>query len=233
MTPVVHICDGPEELNRRALRIFLDHTESSTPKTVVLSGGRTPEGFYQLLATQKKINWKSIHLFMGDERWVEPTHPYSNQRMIRENLLSKIPLAEENFHPIETGFPPDECARRYEEDMGRFFKEREPVFDLIYLGMGVDGHVLSIFPGSDALYERDRLVVAVRTDFHPPGWRITLTLSVVNMARCVVFLVAGTEKAETVRRVLKGSSEGLPAGLVRPQRGELLWLLDRQAGSLL
>ncbi len=229
MTPSVHICDDLEELNEKAVGLFLDRLDGGGTKTVVLSGGRTPEGFYRLLATREDVDWQRIHLFMGDERWVPPDHPCSNYRMIRESLLSGLPLAEENFHRIETELPPHECAARYEEDIEHFFGGREPVFDLVCLGIGVDGHVLSLFPEDSALYEKDRLVVAVRRE---PGWRITLTLGVVNMARCVVFLVSGRKKAGTVRRVLKECQGGLPAELVRPERGIVVWLLDREASSL-
>ncbi len=232
MTPSVHICDDLEELNRRALKLFLDHTTGEGTKTVVLSGGRTPEGFYRLLARRSGVDWQGIHLFMGDERWVAPDHPHSNYRMIRESLLSGIPLPEENFHRIETALPPHECAERYEKEVKEFFGGK-PLFDLVYLGMGSDGHVLSIFPGDRAIYEKKRIAVAVSTDFHPSGWRITLTLPVVNMAQCVVFMVAGREKAETVKKVIEEPSGSLPAELVRPERGKLVWLLDREAGSLL
>jgi len=212
--------------------------------TVALSGGSTPRGLYRLLAGEGepalpgRIPWRQIHFFWGDERHVPPDHPDSNYRMAREALLSRVPVPPENIHRIpaenrDAAFAAEQYAQTL-HDAFRLTAGQFPRFDLILLGMGPDGHTASLFPGTDALRERERPVVAQWVETFQAS-RITLTLPVLNNAACVIFLVAGQEKAETLRAVLQGGGQPdrFPAQLIRPSQGRLLWMLDRAAARLL
>jgi 6-phosphogluconolactonase len=177
-------------------------------------------------------------VFFGDERCVPPDHPGSNYRMAREALLQKVPLPEANVHRIRAEIhSPSRAAFEYEAEIRKTFgldPVSAPRFDLILLGMGADGHTASLFPGTAAISERDRLVVAhwvPRLD----SQRITMTLRVLNAAELVIFLVAGEEKATAVRAVLQsGTTENaLPARLVDPLDGRMIWMLDRAAAEKL
>ena len=209
-----------------------------------LSGGSTPTSMYRELNVQQSTEpfptgfWESVHFFWGDERDVPPDHPESNYRVAREMLLNWVALPESNIHRIlsERGGA-IKAAEEYEAELRRFFSltgKEIPRFDLIYLGIGADGHTASIFPLSSVVHETDRLVSALWVE-KLNAFRITLTLPVINNAACVIFLVTGLEKAEAVRQVLGGHQlpECLPAQLVKPRSGELLWLLDRAAASKL
>lgn len=209
--------------------------------TVALSGGATPRGLYALLASDQthrgEVPWEKVHFFWGDERHVPPDHPDSNSRMAHEALLGKVPIPSENIHRIPTENPnADEVARQYEETMRAFFRlpaGELPRFDLVLLGLGADGHTASLFPGTRALHENHRLVVA--------NWvarlganRITVTAPVFNNASCVIFLVSGEDKALPLKGVVDGQTrDQLPAALIRPTHGELVWLIDRATGRLL
>jgi 6-phosphogluconolactonase len=208
--------------------------------TVALAGGSTPRGLYALLAaeaasTGRKIPWRLIHFFFGDERAVLPDHPESNFRMAYEALLSHVKVPRANVHRIAAELPAWSAAEAYEATLRRFFKlerNQRPRFDLVLLGMGNDGHTASLFPGTDALLERRRLVTVCHVP-RPGVDRVTLTLPVLNHAREVVFLVSGADKAARVREVLcePPAGEPLPAQRVRPSLGRLLWLLDEAAAS--
>ena len=206
--------------------------------TVALSGGKTPKEVYRRLAGEggKGILWYKTHVFFVDERFVPNADADSTYRMIKETLLDSAGVPLGNIHPIPTDLSdPVSAAGRYERDIALFFGLPEdgiPEFDLVMLGIGTDGHTASLFPGSPALSERSRLVAAAA-----PGGkkhdRITLTLPVLNKAKNVIFLVTGKEKAEVLRDVLQGSDISLPASLVVPEEGGLLYLADADAGSLL
>jgi 6-phosphogluconolactonase len=208
---------------------------------VALSGGSTPVRLFRLLAAEPyrdRIPWDGVHLFWGDERTVPPDHPDSNFGAADEALLSKLELPRANVHRIHGEHrDPHEAAADYEAELRRHFGLAHgefPSFDLVYLGMGADGHTASLFPGSEALEERRRLVVAhwvERLGAH----RITLTCPTFNSASCVLLLVTGEEKAETLREVLEGPAEPprYPVQLIRPESGELHWYVDKGAGRLL
>jgi len=203
---------------------------------VALSGGRTPVELYRCLADSGDVlPWEKIHLFLADERFVSPDDPDSNYGIIRENLLRHISLPHENVHPIKILGTPSISARRYEREIETFFHLKKgawPRFDLIILGIGEDGHTASLFPNHPALTEDGHLAVPVRLD-ETEHDRISLTLPVINRAKAVFFLVAGKHKAEIIKKILEGRQVGLPASLVKPTRGEVLFLLDRGASSLL
>jgi 6-phosphogluconolactonase len=208
--------------------------------TIALSGGSTPKSLYNLLATNARtaLPWDRMFFFWGDERHVPPTDPDSNYRMADEAMLSKIPVPAANVFRMKTENPDaEEVAQDYEHTLRKFFKtgpEEFPSLDLILLGMGPDGHTASLFPGTAALREKSRLVVANWVEKLNAS-RITLTLPVLNAALCVTFLVSGMDKATVLHEVLEGDGPGdqYPSRLVRPSKGKLIWLLDRAAASQL
>jgi 6-phosphogluconolactonase len=224
------------EVAEQFVRLTTDAVQTRGRCTVALSGGSSPGGVYQLLgapAFRTRVRWNDIHFFWGDERHVPPDHPDSNYRMAVEAMLSKVPVPPANVHRVRSELPDAErAAREYEETILACVNgEPPPRFDLIHLGIGTDGHVASLFPGSAALEERQRICVAnwvAKFD----GYRITVTLPVLNAARAVVFIATGVEKAAIVQQVLRDPvSSPLPAQLVQPADGELSWMLDRAAAG--
>ncbi|HEY1267387.1 MAG TPA: 6-phosphogluconolactonase [Candidatus Binatia bacterium] len=205
--------------------------------TVALSGGNTPRALYAALAGSEfrsEIAWDHVHFFWGDERSVPADHPDSNYRMAYETLLSRVPVTQANIHRIETERGPEKAAAAYEAELRDFFALSPsvfPRFDLILLGIGEEGHTASLFPGSAALEERERLVIAtyvekLKTD------RITFTLPLLNSAAEVAFLVSGKSKAGVVKEMLHDGAD-LPAARVAPTNGRLSWFLDKEAAALL
>lgn len=232
-----HIADTTDALYRAIAEAITQKVQDTQRQqarfTWALSGGNTPRPLYRLLATdyRHRIEWNRVHLFWGDERYVPPDHPASNYRMVREMLIEPLGIPSANVHamPVEESSP-ERAAERYEGHLREFFGAT-PRFDLILLGMGADGHTASLFPGSPALAEHKRWV-AVGEAPTEPRIRLTLTLPVLNAGKCVYFLVTGTDKAEVVRKVLLESAP-LPAGLVNPEEGKLVWWLDREVASRL
>jgi 6-phosphogluconolactonase len=206
--------------------------------TLALSGGSTPKNLYTLLATNARTSlpWDQTYFFWSDERHVPPADPESNYRMAEEAMLSKVPVAASNVFRVPTENPDAAAAAEaYEQTLRKFFAVEAgqlPRFDLVLLGMGPDGHTASLFPETAALQEKARLVVANWVEKLKTS-RITFTLPLLNAARCLAFLVSGTDKASALHEVLEGSSPGeqYPAKLVRPTDGKLIWFLDRAAAS--
>lgn len=197
---------------------------------VALAGGDTPRAAYRLLATPQfadQVHWSQVQIFWGDERSVPPSHPESNARMACEVLLAQVPIPEGNIHRIRGEWPPEAAAQAYEREIRAVLGEL-PRLDLVLLGMGADGHTASLFPGSAAIGERERLVMAVYVEALR-AWRVTLTLPLINAARHVLVLVSGAAKSEALARVRAG--EPLPAAQVRPTDGTVTWLVDRAAAS--
>jgi 6-phosphogluconolactonase len=206
--------------------------------TIALSGGSTPRNLYTLIAANAStgLPWAQIFFFWGDERHVPPTDPESNYRMAQETLLSKVPVPPANIFRIP-GENPDAsaAAEAYEQTLRKFFVPAPgefPRFDLILLGMGPDGHTASLFPETEALQEKSRLVVANWVEKLNTS-RISLTVPVLNAARQVAFLVGGADKAAVLHEVLEGDAPGekYPSKLVRPSEGKLIWFIDRAAAS--
>jgi 6-phosphogluconolactonase len=218
------------------VRLTADAIASRGRCAVALSGGSTPKSVYQLLAApafRTRVRWRDIHFFWGDERHVQPDHPDSNYRMAVEAMLSKVPVPPANVHRVRSELPDAEQAAREYEGVLRACVGGEPTpqFDLIHLGIGIDGHTASLFPGSRGLAEGERFCVANWIEQFN-SYRITLTLPVLNVARAVTFIVKGTEKASIVQRVLSDpAASPLPAQLVRPVHGTLWWMLDRDAAG--
>jgi 6-phosphogluconolactonase len=197
---------------------------------------------YALLADDvswwARIPWERTHFFWGDERHVPPDHPDSNYRMAYDTMLSKVSIPAANIHRIKSEYPSaEQAAQEYEQTLRAFFQltaGQYPCFDLVLLGLGPEAHTASLFPGARALYEHQRLVVATWVGkFYTE--RITMTAPVLNNAARLVFLVSGEEKALPLKAVLEGrnESEQLPAQLIQPRHGRLLWLVDQAAARLL
>lgn len=209
--------------------------------TIALSGGSTPKPAYRRLAQEPRIDWGGVHVFWGDERHVPPDHPDSNFGMAHDELLSKVPIPSDNIHRMRTEKPDAErVAEEYAWtlrsafDLGDLGGGEWPRFDLVLMGLGADGHTASLFPGSDAVRERSRLVVAPWVSTLGV-YRITLTAPVFNHAALALFLVSGEEKGEALKAVLEGDfqPDRVPAQVVRPEDGRLLWLVDRAAARCL
>jgi 6-phosphogluconolactonase len=208
--------------------------------TIALSGGSTPKNLFNLLATNARtvFPWDRTYFFWSDERHVPPTDPESNYRMAEEIMLSKIPVNAGNVFRIAAENPDAAAvAEAYEQTLRKFFQLQPgqvPVFDLILLGMGPDGHTASLFPNTAGLQEKTRLVIANWVDKLKTN-RLTMTLPVLNSARTVAFLASGTDKAQVLRTVLEEDAppEQYPAKLVRPSDGRLMWFVDRAAASQL
>jgi 6-phosphogluconolactonase len=246
MTPEIHIVADANELSREAAAEFVRQATAAVQSknffTVALSGGSTPRSLYSLLANdaalRAQVPWDKIHFFWGDERHVPPDHADSNYRMAREAMLAIAPVPAAYMYRVEAEHPDaNQVAAAYEQTLRKFFQipaGQIPQFDLILLGMGPDGHTASLFPGTVALHEQTRLVVANWVEKFN-SYRITFTLPLLNNAACVVFLVSGAEKAETLRLVLQDEEQPrrFPSQLVRPIQGRLLWLIDRAAARLL
>lgn len=206
---------------------------------VALSGGSTPKAMLGVLASQefaRGVEWPSVHFFWSDERCVPPDDPNSNFGMAKQALLGPIRAADANVHRMRGELAPHAGAADYNEQLKAFFGASDIRFDLIYLGLGSDGHTASLFPGSAALHVTDVPCVAnhVPQDATLP-WRLTLTYPPLNAGRAVVFLVEGTAKADVLAKVLDGPRdvERFPAQGVQPADGTLTWLVDRTAASKL
>ncbi|HEY4114260.1 MAG TPA: 6-phosphogluconolactonase [Rhizomicrobium sp.] len=233
----LHIFDNPEAVAVAAAE-WIAHriAETSDVFRIALSGGNTPRSLYRRLASpdyHDRIEWRRVELFWGDERFVPHNDPRSNYRMARETLLAHAPVLIDHIHPIPTEGEPDQAARKYEMLLkaiygGESFSQSRPLFDVVLLGLGADGHTASLFPGSRALEERTHWVCAVEGKDEP---RITLTYPALQSARAVVFLVDGEDKADVVARVRAGDM-ALPAARLKA-RGEVLWFVDRAAASAL
>jgi 6-phosphogluconolactonase len=238
----VLICADAAELARESARRFAELAEVFTNDTgrftVALSGGSTPKAMFRILAEKPfadAIPWRSINFFWGDERCVPPDHADSNYRMARETLLSKVPIPPENIFRIPAeDDDPHRAATSYSETLRSFFADEWPHFDLVFLGMGADGHTASLFPGTAALKAHDLIAVANFVEKFQ-SWRITLTANAINRARNIIFLVAGQDKAPALKEVIEGprNPELYPSQLIEPYYGTLLWMIDEAAASLL
>lgn len=235
----LHIHKNPEAMAERAAHILAAACEEAVEERGVfrlaISGGQTPIPLFRLLAGKdwsERLPWDKIAVFWVDERCVGPDHPDSNYGMVRRELLAHVPAT--HFFRMRGDLDPVEAAINYEEQILNDFElgiNELPRFDFMLLGMGADGHTGSIFPGSPALAEKNRLVI----DQYVPELksdRVTLTLPVINNARCCMFLVTGAEKHEALSHVLDLLSEPtLPAQMVRPQGGDLIWVVDEAAAN--
>jgi 6-phosphogluconolactonase len=235
------IIQDSQTITHKAMSMFLALATQAIEKrgvfSVALSGGSTPEHLYRALsddAIQAQINWQKVHLFWGDERNVPASDPDSNFRMVNEALLKHIAIPAENVHRVTTEMAVTDAAIAYEKALRLFFPGDWPKFDLVLLGMGEDGHTASLFPHSEGLEEEKRWFIA---NFAPNRdiWRLTLTKNAINAARHVLVLVKGAQKAHMLVQVLQGDFNPIekPIQTVNPIDGQLTWLLDEDAASLL
>jgi 6-phosphogluconolactonase len=223
-----------DALARAAMDWFIATVQDNSGRIAVcLTGGSTPERLYRLLAAHD-LPWQRIHVFLSDERFVPPSSSLSNMAMAHRALLDHVAIPAENVHaiPTETASP-EESAALYEQELKRFYGAEEldparPLFDLVLNGMGDDGHTASLFPGSPALAERSRWVVAAEPGMEPRVPRVSLTFPVLESCRASGFLVSGAGKAATFRRVRGG--DDLPSARLAPV-GRLTWFIDRAAAG--
>jgi 6-phosphogluconolactonase len=237
MAPRIDVSADPTALAQRVAQWIVD-LACATPSrfAIALSGGSTPKRLYGLLAAaplRDQMPWPRVHLFWGDERCVPWESPDSNYGMTRDAMLSHVPIPPENIHGIPFAVAPAEAARGYEQLLQAFYSSdsldpARPLFDIVLLGMGPDGHTASLFPGKPALEERRRWAVEVpEPGLNPFVPRVTLTYPALDSARSVAFVTAGADKMAMMRRVLTGERE-LPAARIAPV-GELVWFVDRAA----
>jgi 6-phosphogluconolactonase len=238
----VRIIRTPYELAEKCagelVQMIKDAAARNIPMTIALSGGSTPELLFSILGDHfsNSAPWEFVHFFWGDERCVPPVSPDSNFGMAFRTLFKKIQIPQGNIHRIYGEYDPAMEALRYSDLISQFTRERDgfPVFDLILLGLGEDGHTASIFPGKTQLFKSEKIC---EVSLHPSSnqKRITITGNVINNSENVRFLVTGKNKAEILRRIIRKEtgSMNLPASLVVPGYGNLEWILDAEAGSLL
>ena len=234
--------DNLTDLARTAIEIFSAAADECVERkgqfVVAISGGTTPRSFHKMLAQEpylSDIRWDRIHLFWVDERCVHENHPASNYGAAKKDFLNRLPVSQNQIHAMPGDVPPEEGASKYQRELIDFFQrehEELPVFDLLFLGAGTDGHTASLFPGQQALKEREALVVAVKGG-NPNVDRLTLTYPVLNQACHTVFLVSGRAKSEILKTIFENRQAGLPAQMIQPINGTLTWLVDREAASLL
>jgi len=240
--PKIIVCKDVDELNRNAAAQFISLAKGAIARSgrfaVALSGGSTPKALYSLLAAPEYRNlmdWSRLHLFWGDERCVPPDHPESNFHMVREALLSQIQIPNKNIHRILGEREPGEAAAAYEAELKDFFGVELgalPRFDLVFLGLGEDGHTASLFPGTDAANETEHLVAVAYVE-RLRSYRLTVSLPLINAAARVTFLVSGESKAAIIREILlaDGASCSYPAAQVKPTDGRITWFITADAAK--
>ena len=205
--------------------------------TIALSGGSTPKALHELLAKSPyadQIPWLQLHVFWGDERYVPIDDPLSNAGMAYDTLLGHVFTPEDQIHVWRTDLEPDAAAADYDRILHNYFGDSELTFDLVLLGLGDDGHTLSLFPGTAVVHEQTAWTKAYFLD-QQTMYRLTLTAPVVNRASCVLFLVAGPKKAAPLWAVLDGDyqPDTYPAQIIQLVSGELIWMVDEKAAAQL
>ena len=236
MQKIIEVLEDKQKLIERSFAVASEKIEGAIAArgkcTIALAGGSTPKPLYQAIR-EANLPWDKIHVFWGDERYVSPDSDRSNQKMARSAWLNGVDIPVNNIHPMPTGAQdPAADAATHEAELKNFFQLENgefPAFDLILLGMGDDGHTASLFPHTEALQVRDRLVTVGNKDGEP---RLTFTVPLINNARCVMFLVAGENKQTALEQIFATTADEMnyPARLIEP-KGELWWLLDRAAGA--
>jgi 6-phosphogluconolactonase len=238
---MIRIFADHETLSRAAATLVVSQAKIAVAQrgrfSVALAGGNTPRRAYELLAGPPFADaapWDRMHIFWGDERCVPPDDPRNNARMAKEAWLDRVPIPPGQIHPLDCADSPAEAAWNYEVTLREYFAGRPPRLDLVLLGLGDNGHTASLFPGSPVLAEAQHWAAAVFVA-EPDLYRVTLTAPFINQAAMVAFLVSGKEKALAIRDVIYGRRDPgrLPAQLIAPPDGELLWLVDRDAAARL
>lgn len=235
----IQVAVDVKDLSKRVadlLKYDIEETLRSKDRyTLVLSGGSTPKALYQLLATEpyrSSIPWDKIHFFWGDERFVPFEDDRNNAKMAFEELLNHVPVVKENIHIMRTDLRHEEASQHYETILHSYFTKEGETFDFVLLGMGDDGHTLSLFPGTEIIQEKEKWVSSFYLDSQSM-YRISLTAPVVNKARKVVFMATGKNKAKMLQNVLEGESNVslYPSQIIQPITGTLYWFVDQEAAS--
>ena len=248
--PNTQIVTDADALAHKCLDLLVASVEQIVKEKNVfhlaISGGKSPQRFFELLGSEQKalsLPWDKIHLFWVDERYVPHDSPYSNYKLAADTFLTKVPIPQENIHPIPTELEDfDSAAKQYEKTLRSVFQIKSgqlPKFDLIILGMGSDGHTGSLFPNTNASFDtKDLACVVYLLDQKLPDQmlnRITLTHPVICAASQIVVLVSGSEKAETLKQVLAGPPDEIryPIHVLWPVLDKVLWLIDSPAAGLI
>lgn len=236
------VTDDAEQLAAEGAEIFCSVAKEAVARqgyfAVAFSGGSTPRAMNRLLAQTPyltDIPWEKTHIFMVDERMVAFDHSDSNFGTAQKDCFNKLPIPQKQVHPMPVLGDPGKNAAFYQAKLETVFKDlgkNYPVFDLILLGIGKDGHTASLFPGQPSLKETDRWVLSVKGG-QPKVFRLTLTYNVLNSAKHILFLASGSGKAAIVQTLFQDSQDNLPASKIRPLNGKVTWLLDRAAASLI
>jgi 6-phosphogluconolactonase len=216
----------------RLVQVIRETLETKSICTIALSGGSTPNMLHRLLAAEPystQIDWSRLHLFWGDERVVPFTDERNNARMAYETLLNHVPVPPDQIHVMRTDMPASDSAIAYEQILRQYFQEGEPSFDILLLGMGDDGHTLSLFPGLAVVQEQQHWVSSFWLEAQQME-RITVTAPLALLASKVFFLTAGKNKAEAFKEVIQGEWNPAlyPAQLFRKAKGEVYWYIDQE-----
>ncbi len=233
----VHMTKDASELSKEVaewMTSLIEQTLATKERfCLLLSGGSTPKNLYTLLADdpfRKHIDWTKLHIFFGDERVVPFNDERNNGRMAYDSLLSKVPIPKDQIHYMDTNVKPEIAASDYEGLLRKYFDDGNTTFDLALLGMGDDGHTLSLFPGNEAINQTKRWVISLYLPSQQMH-RVTLTADVVNRSACIAFLVTGPGKAPILNRLLRQTAalHSYPVQLIHPTNGELHWFVDEAA----
>jgi len=237
----LHIYKDADELSQAAAawiaQVIEETLKTQDRFTIALSGGSTPYKLHLILAAsplKEKIDWSKIHVFWGDERAVPFDDERNNAKMAYDTLLNHVPIPADQIHIMRTDIAPEASAAAYEKILHTYFDEQETSFDLVLLGMGDDGHTLSLFPGTEIVRERKAWAKAFYLTAQEM-FRITITAPIANKSARIAFLAAGEKKANTLKNVLEGEFQPdiYPSQLIKPVNGELHWFLDEDAAKLL
>lgn len=233
----LHVYPDPEAVCQSLAEWLVNHVAAAVRErgrfSVALSGGSTPKRLYEVLASdefQRRVDWETWHVFWGDERVVPLGDERNNARMAHETLLDRVPIPPKQIHILRTDVNPESAAAEYETLLRDFFESSPASFDLVLLGLGDDGHTLSLFPGSEVVGEETAWVRSVFLE-NQHMFRLTLTAAVANRAACVAFLVTGGSKAGVINEVINGPQGKFPAQRIQPLNGNLHWFLDEAAAG--
>ncbi len=242
ISPALHILPDAESVAQHAAAFITERIEQTLRSrdrfTLALSGGSTPKRLHELLSVEpyrSRIDWSRIHIFWGDERYLPFEDERNNARMAFDTLLRHVSIPEKQIHVMRTDLPdPRESSRQYEAVLHQYFDGKEQSFDLLLLGMGDDGHTLSLFPGTEVVHETERWCTSLFLK-QQDMFRITLTKTIANKSACILFLTTGANKANALKEVLQGDTNInlYPSQVIQPEYGVTHWMVDKAAASLL
>lgn len=236
----LHIAEDINELSVSVANWLVQYISQVLEKqdrfTIALSGGSTPKKLHELLVTaayRDKIDWSKLHIFWGDERYVPLEDERSNAKMAYDTLLNHVSVPASQIHIMRSDIAPEDAAAAYEQLLHEYFDNMPATFDLVLLGMGDDGHTLSLFPGkTEVIHEQKRWATSLWLESQNM-YRITLTAPVVNKASCVAFLATGSNKAGVLKEVIAGAYQPdvYPSQVIKPEKGQLIWFVDKAAAG--